>query len=152
MISHGKFTLLIILYLINVLFLVIFLHQLIMKPHKINWCSVFPLQVFVKEMSRKGTSPWPGYFYITKWRSCGFLDQSFCVMVDGKHCSATIRHAKCELLIDGFSVLHAMVFVTFYRHCFQNIEIGQMHLCIPTQEHHKSLLVLYYISSESCIL
>ena len=29
------------------------------------------------------------------------LDESFCIMVDGKEYSATIRHTKCELLIDG---------------------------------------------------
>lgn len=29
------------------------------------------------------------------------MDQSFCVLIDGKQHSATIRHAKCELLIDG---------------------------------------------------
>ena len=41
-----------------------------------------------------------------KFLSCSgelvaFLDKTFCVEVDGKQYSATIRHAKCELLIDS---------------------------------------------------
>ena len=43
-----------------------------------------------------------GIFTSQNGEVVAFLDQSFCVMVDGKQCSATIRHAKCELLIDGY--------------------------------------------------
>ena len=42
-----------------------------------------------------------GIFTSQNGETVAFLDESFCVVVDGKQYSATIRHAKCELLINS---------------------------------------------------
>ena len=67
---------------------------------------LFPLQVAICQGNFEGRyinhgQDSKGNFTSQNGETVAFLDQSFYIVVDGKQYGATIRHVKCELLIDG---------------------------------------------------
>ena len=76
-----------------------------------------------------------GIFTSQDGKTIAVLDESFCILADGKEHSATIRHIKCELLINGNFCASCSRFRNVLRALFSKHKKGQIHLpCTQTQD------------------